>query len=180
MGGWDKPSGVRIKTVLLSVFARRFQKLAPLQHHRSPSPDQPVNAHYHRRDPSSALFQLGHNSTRQCRPHHHQLHTRRSTRSCSAGTPGMQRCQFHPHHHSGPHWEQHPSERAVGCRPGWTPHPPDPRQCATICLKAVRHHQPADAQSLWSVIHGHGLQVRPLDLCLNISFDTYLMLNTYV
>lgn len=144
---------------------RCLQRLTPLHHHSSPSPDQPVDTHYRLCSPDfpSALLELSHPFARQRRPHLPQLQPQRPRSSNSApaaGAAGMQRCQRQPCHHSGPHREQHMSERAVGRQSGWTPHPPDPRQRATHCLKAVRRHQPADTQSLWSVIHGHELKVR--------------------
>lgn len=144
-----------------SSSTRCFQRFAPIQHNRSPSPDQPDDAHYHHRSPHfpPTFLQLGHPFARKCRPHLPQLQPRRS---CSSGTgaPGVQRCQCHPCHHSGPPREQHLSGRVVGRQPGCTPHPPDPWQCAILCLKAVHHHQLADPQSIWSNIHGHELQVR--------------------
>lgn len=139
------------------LFTRRFQKPTPHQRHSDTSPDQPVEPHYHRHGSGfpPALFQLEHLDT--CR--RYPRHSWRPS-SSSSGAPGMQRCRRHPHHHSGPHWEQHLSERAVSCQSRWAPHSPDPRQHASLCLKAVHLHQSADAQSLWSIIHGHGLQVR--------------------
>uniref|UniRef100_A0A8C2XC78 Enhancer of polycomb homolog n=1 Tax=Cyclopterus lumpus TaxID=8103 RepID=A0A8C2XC78_CYCLU len=135
---------------------RCVQRLASPRQRRGPSPDHPVDARLRLRAARfpPALLQLGHPFARQHRP---RLHPRRP-RGRRAGHPGLQRRRAH-RHHSGPHREQHLSERAVGRRHGRTPpSPPDPRQRATLCLKAVGHHQPADAQSPRSVGHGHGLK----------------------
>jgi len=158
-----------------SVFSRRFQKLAPRQHHCDSSPDQPVDTHYHGHSPDfpAALLQLSHPYACRRRPHLPQLHPQRPRSSCT-GASGMQRCRCHPRHHSGPHREQHLSERAVGRQPRWTPHPPDPRQRVILCLKAVHHHQSANTQSLWCIFHGHGLQVR---LCCSSASNLMLRLD---
>lgn len=164
MNRWVQPVLVafRLFNERSSPSTRCFQRLAHLQHHRSSSPDQPVDTHYHLRGPDfpPALLQLGHPFARQRRPHLPRLGPQ-CPHSGSAGDPGMRPRQRHPRHHSGPHREQHLSKRAVGRQPGrWTPHSPDPRQRATLCLKAVRHHQHTDAQSLRSIFHGPGLKVR--------------------
>lgn len=143
------------------VPSRCFQRLAPSQHHHSPSPAQPVGTHYPIGGPNlpPALLQLHNSFACQRRPLIPRLHSQRP-RSGSAGHSGLQRCQRHPRHHSGPHRKQHLSERAVGRHPGRAPHPPDPQQRASLCLKAVHHHQPADAQSLRSIVHGPEFKVR--------------------
>ncbi|XP_033964470.1 enhancer of polycomb homolog 1-like isoform X2 [Pseudochaenichthys georgianus] len=128
---------------------RCFQGLASLRPPRRPPPDHPVSPHPPLHGPRlpAALLQLGVPG----RPHlpHLHLHPWRP-RSSRAGDSGMQRRQRHPRHHSGPHREQHLSERA--------PHPPDPRPRAILCLKAVSLHQPDHAQSLRGGGHGAGLE----------------------
>lgn len=160
------------------VPSRCFQRLAPSQHHHSPSPAQPVGTHYPVSGPNlpPALLQLHDPFACQRRPLFPRLHSQRP-RSGSAGDPGLQRCQRHPRHHSGPHRKQHLSERAVGRHAGWAPHPPDPRQRATLCLKAVHHHQPADAQSLRSVVHGPGFKVRLC--CTRTALTLQALFNLY-
>lgn len=155
------------------LFTRRFQKPTSCQHHSDVSPGQPVDTHDHRHSPDlpPALFQLKHLNP----GHRHPRQPWRSSSSCP-GAPGMQRCRCHPCHHSGPHREQHLSERAVGCQPHRTPHSPDPWQHASLCLKAVHLHQSADAQSLWSIINGHGLQVR---FCFNLTARFMSKINSY-